>query len=253
MPSHPLPRSPGSRAPLVLARGPAAGRPSGARGAAAGARGFTFIEILIVMGIISVLVGGVVIAIQIWADRGPKMESQNTVTATQQLIHAWKSKFDAFPPTDVKDLPKITGYGEPVKGNPNRSNMGIEALVQALGYPGFKSDHTWKDTQIGNTDEDSLDKAIVSSGIKELREILDAWQNPLVYINSVDYASSIDDGYTYVLGGTSEAFMAGDEVTAYPHKDEDGQFRNANTFQIFSMGPDGQPNTEDDIGNWQAK
>lgn len=224
-----------------------------ARARGQGQRGFTFIEILIVMGIISVLVGGVVVAIQIWADRGPKMESQNTVTATQQLVYSWKSKFDSFPPTDVKDLPKIAGYGDPVKGNANRSNLGIEALVQALGYPGFKSDHTWNDNQIGNTDEDSLDKALVSSGIKELREILDAWQNPLVYFNSVDYASAIEDGHTYVLGGTSDAYMPGDEVTAHPHKDGDGQFRNANTFQIYSMGPDGEPNTADDIGNWGSE
>ena len=216
-------------------------------------RGFTFIEILIVMGIISVLVGGVVVALQIWNRRGPEMASQTTVTQANTLIQAWKAKFDAFPPTDVRNLPKVVGYGDPVKGVSNRTNLGIESLVQALGYPGFKSEHSWADNQTGNTDDDSLDKAIVSSGIKDLREILDAWGNPLVYFNNVDYAGAADDGHVYVLGGTTDAYQAGDEVTAYPHRDNDGQFRNPNTFQIFSMGPDGEPNTKDDIGNWSRE
>ena len=57
--------------------------------------------------------------------------------------------------------------------------------------------------------------------------------------------------HIYRLGNEPSDFYApGDEVEAAPHRDADGQFRNANTFQIYSMGPDGQPNTEDDMGNW---
>lgn len=214
-------------------------------------RGFTFIEILIVMGIISVLVGGVIVAMQIWNKKGPEFATTQVVAKAQSMVHAWKSKFETYPPTDVKNLPKFTGFGEPVKGSINRTNTGIEALVQALGYPGFKSDASWGDNELGNTDEDRLDKAIVTSGIPDLREIIDAWGNPLVYFHSADYASADSSPHIYRLGNEPSDFYApGDEVEAAPHRDADGQFRNANTFQIYSMGPDGQPNTEDDMGNW---
>lgn len=214
-------------------------------------RGFTFIEILIVMGIISVLVGGVIVAVNIWNKRGPEFATTQRVAATQTLIQAWKSKFEMYPPTDVKNLPKYTGFGEPVKGSVNKTNGGIEAVVQAFGYPGFKSEHTWADGELGNTDEDRLDKAIVSSGVPDLKEVLDAWGNPLVYFHSSDYASADASPHIYRLGNEpSDFFEPGDEVDVAPHRDADGQFRNPSTFQVFSMGPDGQPNTEDDMGNW---
>ncbi len=219
------------------------------------ARGFSFIEILIVMGIVSMLVGGVIVAINIWGRRGPEFATRQTVAVTSTLVQAWRSRFETYPPTDVKDLLRVAGLpGEPIRGGSNSTNRGIESLWQAFSMPGFKSEHSWADSQIGNTDDDRLPKAIATSGIAELREILDAWGNPLIYFHNADYATADGAPHVYTMGAEPSDFYApGDEVDAIPHRDADGQFRNPNTYQVFSMGPDGRPNTEDDIGNWSAE
>lgn len=228
----------------------------GASGAArrqAGVRGFTFIEILIVMGIISMLVGGVIVAITIWNRKGPIMETENRVTKLATLAQAWRMKFDAFPPTHVKDLPRITAGGDPIKGTINATNVGIESLVQALKWPGFKAQSTFGDGELANTDEDRMDKAVAAGESPDLVEVLDAWGNPFVYVHSQDYAKYADGGLAIVMGESNiETVAAGDEYDAQPHRAADGTFINPNTFQIFSFGPDGEPNTEDDIGNWSA-
>ena len=215
-------------------------------------RGFTFIEILIVMGIIAVLAGGIVVALNIWGRRGPELKSRTTVAAVESLAQAWRAQFNQFPPGDVRKIPLVAGFGGKLKGAmPNDTNMGIEAFVQAVQIPGFKTEHSWGDGQLANTDEDQLTKALATSGVPDLREVLDAWGNPLIYFHSHDYAR-LEEGQDYVIGENSETEFAeaGDTVTARPHRDGDGQYRNPNTFQVFSMGADGAPNTEDDIGNW---
>ena len=220
----------------------------------AAARGFTFIEILIVMGIMAVLAGGVVVAINIWGRKGPELKTRTTITAVESLVHAWRSKFDSFPPGDVRKIPMAAGFGAKLKGAmPNDTNMGIEAFYQAIQLPGFKSEHGWGEGEIGNTDEDQLPQALASSGVPDLREVLDAWGNPLIYFHHHDYAK-YEGGQEYMIGEGSEttAVDAGDTVTAQPHRDGDGQYYNPNTFQIFSMGPDGEPNTDDDMGNWSG-
>ncbi len=79
-------------------------------------------------------------------------------------------------------------------------------------------------------------------------EIVDGWGNPLVYFHSSDYKKYADSGQTY----SSKAFDTGEEmeVEARPWQREDGTFYNPLTFQVYSMGPDGEPNTEDDVTTW---
>ena len=214
--------------------------------------GFSFIEILIVMGIIGVLVGGVVFAIGIWGRKGPIFETKNRVRAAAQLIHSWKQRFDLFPPGDVRHIGKTIGQSKlKALGAANPTNRGIESVMQALKVPGFSAGHDWGANEIGNADEDKLDKAIATDGNPDLIELFDAWGNPLVYFSNDEYDEVGEGGRMIMLGPESET-APGEEISVVPWRDENGRYLNSETFQLFSIGPDGEPNTEDDIGNWNA-
>jgi prepilin-type N-terminal cleavage/methylation domain-containing protein len=206
--------------------------------------GFSFIEILIVMGIISVLVGGVVVAIGMWAEKGPQFQTKNTLTKVKVLVENWKtwSSFDV--PGDVTKIPGLVGAGEAVASPENRINEGIESVYQALYWPGFKGDPAWdEETELSNADEDKLRKAVNKLGTTDLMEIKDGWGNPLIYFHNADYKKFSGTGQTY-----SSQLLG--EVEARPWQREDGTFYNPLGFQIYSMGPDGEPNTEDDVTTW---
>lgn len=215
--------------------------------------GFSFIEILIVMGIIGVLVGGVIAAIGIWGRKGPEFTTKSLVRTVTALTQQWKQDFSFFPPGSVKQLPRTMGVGGmTVKGGNNPTNQGIEALVQAIKAKGFRAGHNFQSNEIANCDDDNLDAAISRDGDPALYEIMDAWGNPLIYFVNDDYAK-IGDGGQMIMYGPESEHDPGGEITAMPWKDANGRYINSETFQIFSMGPDGEPNTDDDIGNWNTE
>jgi len=205
-------------------------------------RGFSFIEILIVMGIISVLVGGVIVTINMWVQKGPEFATKNTITKTQALIEDWHRTFEMLPPADVGRIATTAGtVGGKVTKADNDTNAGIEAVYQALFWPGFKSSD-FDAEELSNTDEDKLRKPI-GKATAELKEICDAYGNPLIYFHRDDYGKYAGEGPVYLN-------KVGDDVRPIPWKNDDGTFVNATSFQLFSMGPDGEPNTEDDITPW---
>ena len=206
-------------------------------------QGFSFIEILIVMGIISVLVGGIIVAIGMWTRKGPEFATKNTINKTKLMIEDWKSKFEMYPPSDVTRIAAVAGGGDKAQPPDNKTNEGIEAVYQALYWPGFTNDPEWSDDELSNLDEDKLRKAVNKHGGAELMEIKDAWGSPLIYFHRDDYVK-------YAEGGAQYLNVNLDDVYPKPYRNEDGSFRNPSTFQIWSMGPDGEPNTDDDIVPW---
>lgn len=209
--------------------------------------GFSFIEILIVMGIISVLVGGVFVGIQLWAEKGPEFQTKNTVNKVRMMIENWRQTFEMYPPSDVTRIATVAGMGEKAAAPENKINEGIEAVYQALYWPGFKSDPNWEDKELGNTDEDRLRKAINKHGTPDLKEIIDGYGNPLVYFHRDDYVKFAESGAHYVSQDSEYNVL---DVEAKPYKRDDGTFVNPASFQVWSMGPDGEPNTDDDIVPW---
>jgi prepilin-type N-terminal cleavage/methylation domain-containing protein len=206
-------------------------------------RGFSFIEILIVMGIIAVLVGMVVVGTQIWGRKGPEFLTRARLQKVQAGITEWKRAYEAYPPTDPADIPKYAMSGaSAVKGISNKSNMGIESVVLCLYWKGFNYDPQIQEDEFINTDEDELRAGVDKFGTKALREIRDEWNNPIIYIDSRSYAKADGDPvrYTTELG----------DVDVRPWRNEDGTFAQPMSFQLFSMGPDGEPNTDDDIRAW---
>lgn len=205
--------------------------------------GFSFIEILIVMGIIAVLVGMVVVATQIWGRKGPEFLTRARLDKVAAGISEWKRSYESYPPMDPTTIPKYTMMEHvSVKGITNKSNQGIESIVLCLYWRGFNYDPQLQPDEFVNTDEDELREAVDSLGIKALREIRDEWENPLVYIDSRSYGTVDGDParYTTIHG----------DVDARPWKNADGTFAQPMSYQLYSMGPDGEPNTDDDILAW---
>ncbi|MFM8385445.1 MAG: type II secretion system protein [Planctomycetia bacterium] len=206
--------------------------------------GFSFIEILVVMGIIAVLAGLGVVVVQIWIKRGPQVQTDDVLRRVKALSDAWKGKHGMYPPVLLKDIHLAAGsVGTPIKHTSNGENEGIEALYQALYWPSVGTDAEFNEERdLANSDDDRLAAAATSRGV-ELREIVDGWGNPLIYFVNTAYVQADRDPPTYI-SRTQGA------VQPRPWKEEAGGFVNPNGFQVFSMGEDGMPNTEDDRKGW---
>lgn len=207
--------------------------------------GFSFVEILVVMGIIAVLVGLGIGVYMIAFKQSAKTKTSALLNKVSASADLFKGKYRAYPPSELQRLPALLGpsikVGRPVPSNTN--NPGIEALVQALYTPGFGQNPDLDEDKC-NTDDDALDKAFASNGDLKLWEVKDAWDNPLVYFTDADYKDADKNPPTYINA-------AGAPVEPKPWKNSTGTFAQANGFQLYSMGEDGQPNTDDDVKAWE--
>ena len=209
-----------------------------------GERGFTFIEVLVVMGIIAVLAGLTVVAMNLIIRRGPEFATEARVNKVKATVEQWKQRFDQYPPSDPTRLRRIAGGAEDLPAMPNTFNVPIEALYQAFYWPTFNGDPALNDAELSNVDGDEFGKA--SPHGKTVYEIKDDWGSPLVYFVHTDYARAFDSPPSYLN-------FDGEEVTPRPWKyeDETRGFAEPRGVQVFSMGEDGQPNTEDDVKSWE--
>ena len=213
-----------------------------------GLRGFSFVEILVVMGIIAVLVGLGLGAFKIVSQKAPEVKTKALLQKVRASVDAWKGSYKATLPSDLQKLVLLGLPFKPGKPQPpNTTNAGIEAVVQCLYLPGTDQNPDL-DGDLANTDADNLDKALSKTGLTALFEIVDAWGNPLVYFTDADYAKAEKDPPTYICG--EEAPNAGAAVNPKPWRNESGAFAQSGGYQLYSMGPDGLPNTDDDIKAW---
>ncbi len=139
---------------------------------------------------------------------------------------------------------------------PNTTNLGIESLYQALHLHGFGTTPDLRDpdseTEMGsgdlsNTDGDAVDKSFNIKDSTWLYEIRDGWGNPLIYFASGQYASADKDPPVYICGSEDAPEP---EVRPRPWRSPTGGFAKPDSYQLFSMGPDCVPNTEDDLKAW---
>ena len=206
-------------------------------------RGFTFIEVLVVMGIIAVLVGLSVAGITYFLHtRMPAMETSNRLNKISGYINGWKLRFERYPPSDPKKIHKAAG-GKPLPPMPDGFNVPIESLYQALTWPGAV-EVSFAEDEKGNTDEDEFSKPTHAGEIPY--ELIDKWGNPFIYIEYTQYALAAESPLIFFNG-------EGEEVEAVPWRESENSenFAEPRGFQLFSMGEDGQPNTEDDVKAWE--
>ncbi|MHC5011243.1 MAG: type II secretion system protein [Planctomycetota bacterium] len=121
-------------------------------------RGFTFIEVLMVMGIIAILAGLAVAALGIWQRKRPEFYTEVRINKLAGTANVFKTKFERLPPSDPSQIQKIAGGSLGIPRMPNSFNTGIESLFQCLYWPTFGNDPDLTDDDLGNTDEDELAK-----------------------------------------------------------------------------------------------
>ena len=198
-------------------------------------QGFTLIELLIVIGIIGLLTALALPAISAIRRRSQVKAVEATLNHIRLQIETYANDFGDYPPSSFRRLG--------VRRN-NGQNEGVECLLLCLTTSSKSGPYLQpKDEDLGNSDGDSLSgsanptQSVYSSS--ELFELRDYWRNPLVYIHNAEY----DRPATVTLAAGV------DEIRA-TQSQKTGQYHGLTSFQLWSSGPDGLANTEDDIRMW---
>ncbi|MHC4923987.1 MAG: type II secretion system protein [Planctomycetota bacterium] len=206
-------------------------------------RGFTLVEILVVLAIIATLVGLVAAIIPRGMAAKRKMRGTTLVTNVGAGIDALKldrQTYGRYPPSRSKDL-RIGKQAVGKKlGTANTVNVGIECVwfllrTEEIGAPQVNDD----DQLVGNTDGDNFRNPLGLDDT-EAREFVDPWGNPLVYFHSSDYKQP--KGLTTIMN------LQGDKLEVKPKKrskSAGGGFIGPNSFQLFSLGPNGVQDPDD--------
>ncbi|MHC4409785.1 MAG: prepilin-type N-terminal cleavage/methylation domain-containing protein [Planctomycetota bacterium] len=218
-------------------------------------RGFTLIEVLVVISIIGVLAGlvGVIIS-----KANEKAMRTGTITVIKTVldtkIRMFKQEFGRFPMSNIESLRKSMGKSKPYKGiafvDGNEINASIELLMVQLRHPDFSKklqddEMDMIEDPIGNIDDDSFAETPVGCRDSEAREVLDAWGSPIVYFFNGDYEK------TFTVRN-----HLGEDVEVVALKRKDGTYYNPDSFQLISLGPDGVQNMEefgDDVTSFKVE
>lgn len=159
--------------------------------------GFTLIELMIVIGIIVVLVAVLAVALSGVMGKSEEAQTKATIETLKSNIESYKTRWGQAPPTTLRDLGQIVGVQS--MADPNDQNVGIETLVIALRSrreqgPYLDAPLFADDKRRTNLDIDTLiDAAFAPTALdiedataRDLFEFVDAWGNPLVYLNIAD-------------------------------------------------------------------
>ena len=223
-----------------------------ARGAGSASAGFTLVEILVVLAILAALMAMVATMVPYALKQKDKLRARSLVDnigGTLEMLKNDADQFGKYPPTRAWDLrigKKMVGKD---LGHTNDLNVGIECIHFVINNPDIRIDHapSTEEGAIGNTDDDKFRTIRGNASDADAREYLDPWGNPLVYINCNDYKDP---------KGANQILVAGQNVTIHAKKlssKEGGGYLFPNTFQLFSLGPDGVQDDDDAGSDENAK
>ena len=222
--------------------------------------GFTLIEIMVVIGIILLLASVLLVSFSGVFSKSKEAQTKATIETLKSGVEGFQSRWGIPPPANLQELGVLVNY--PVLADPNQQNIGIEALVLALRSK--REQGPYMDAPLMQDDERrtnlDIDTIIEEAGAPEyldleegsapdLFEIIDAWGNPLVYIDSktlmqgsFQYDVTLADGTTTKINATEAQDALRHPVT--------GQF--PTSYVIWSFGEDGinQYGRGDDVTSW---
>jgi prepilin-type N-terminal cleavage/methylation domain-containing protein len=212
------------------------------------ARGFTLVELLVVIGLLSLLFVALMPMINKADDTRLLAQCTQAVEQVASAAQGYANQRDLgdFPPDDFRDTRTPATIKAP---NDNGINTGIESFLVFVNRaesrePAFPSSN---DLPLTNTDADKIQGVATKLEKAEKQEVCDPWGNPLAYFHWRGYGK--EQTYRYGeegAGGDSE------QRGVQAWRGKDGQYLNKRTFQVFSAGPDGRYGTGDDIGNFDT-
>ncbi len=210
-----------------------------------GSYGFTLIEILVVITIISILMGLALVGINAARGRGDVAAVRAELQSFRAAAQQFRQEMGDFPPSQLHDVgSELIGNGL----NDGNESLFLFLMSRRLGEPLFEP----REDRWVNTDSDTFTGTQLPKVQKEVQpvhstekrlEYSDLWGNPFVYIHNRDYGSSFD----YM---TSE----GEVFTVQAQKNpQTGTFYAPTSFQLWSLGGDGinQNGGGDDIVSWE--
>jgi len=206
------------------------------------ADGFTLIELLVVIAIIAGLAAVTTPMIFNARKSGEKSEVQSAITQLALGIDSFMGAYGDYPPSSLEEFYETSGNGV---------DSGIESVVLCLASQRKGGPfHTFREQDLENLDGDSIDSAEAREqldwffGDDQLREFVDVWGNPLIYVHNNDYGDSFK--ITHERGGVMGTATAS-------RSEEFGTFRSATSYQLWSSGPDGinENGAGDDLGSWE--
>lgn len=190
--------------------------------------GFTLLELMVVIVIVGILMGALLMSGgSLFRDAKVK-ETGVRLDTLATMIREFRQIEGVFPNDRL-----------PSGVNTGAMNSKSEALFLELfanEYSGQRPDQDW----LLNTDGDNLSKSLTILPSRELFEICDAWDNPILYFESLHYGEPAQ-----VMAGLEGDY---EEQNAEAAKNErTGAYQQPNGFQLISAGMDGTFGTEDDI------
>ncbi len=190
--------------------------------------GFTLLELMVVIVIVGILMAALL-------TNGGSLFRSSKVKETGVRLDTLATMVGAF--RQIEGM--YPNDRLPTGVNNGAMNANSEALfleLFAAKYSGQRPDQDW----LGNTDGDTTSKSLTILPSRELFEICDAWNNPIVYFESLHYGD-----VAQVMAGTDDMF---EEQSVEATKNErTGAYQQPNGFQLISAGEDGTFGTEDDI------
>jgi prepilin-type N-terminal cleavage/methylation domain-containing protein len=199
-------------------------------------KGFTLIEILVVLSIVAMLIGITAFALGKFRSQGEVAKTQAIITSMGNLLEQYRTNTGDYPPSNLASF-GIRGTKALFEGN--------EAMVVAM----FRKDYSGsrpEESMLANLDDDTADKNITIFDKPALFEIVDAWGNPLVYLRHDSYETSQEyESLRQIDGELVRAQVKG------VRSDKTGSFHNKEKYQLSSAGEDGVHGTEDDIASWK--
>lgn len=202
-------------------------------------RGFTLLEILVVVVIIGILASFVLVGVTQAIVSSKKSNTQSMIETIKSACERYKIAWGDYPPSSLEDFRAKV---------PNETNNGIEALVACLSST--VKEKLWEPPAVemySNTDGDAAEKNVTKwyFGDNQLREATDFFGWALTYLHRRDYAKPRAGITRYVFAPRASV------LEIRPQKAPETQtWALPDKFQILSVGRDGQPGTDDDIKGW---
>jgi prepilin-type N-terminal cleavage/methylation domain-containing protein len=206
--------------------------------------GFTLIEVMVVIAILAAMMAGGAIVIRVASQKQTKSVSDGNIKSLAAALEQVRSQdqLGRYPPSDILKL-NLQGVDLKKLGVLNDTNVGIESLYVVFNLPGItvKPQGMDGEDKLGNLDDDKAGAMLGSMNKPDLFEYLDAWGFPLVYINASDYKDTSKVARYVLKPGEQPVVIKARMV------EKTGQYFRPDTYQLFSVGPDGTPGTEDDL------